>query len=170
MKRAFTLLILISTTFAAMAQNQYLLLYRAGKQQHSKYNVGESIRFKFTGDDEYSVGTITSISDSLIFFDTYAIRPDTIAVVDISRKPYHSSGIRDGAALLAVAGVGYVAIDWFNRVVVSKERGGLDKRILRTSGGFLAGSVLLSALRKKSFIINGKHRIIIINPNKIVVD
>lgn len=169
MKRLL-LFILLSTAVVVdtTAQNSYLLLSNLRKSGQAYYEKGEDLKFKIKNDTIFLTLEITGFDKESIIFDDIIVRLDTIETIDIRNKKGIGTGISRAGGQIMFIGFGYMVIDWFNRRVVSRGKGGFDENVTKTSAGIFAGGLLIRLSKRKFFkICNGNKITIIENSVKV---
>jgi hypothetical protein len=169
MRFLFSLLLIVFIFFETTAQNSYLLLSNLRKSGKVYYEKGEVLRFKIQNDTIFLALEITEFDETVIIFDDISVNLDTIQIVDIRNKNGFGTGLSRAGGQVMFVGVGYLVIDWFNRRVVSKGKGGLDKKVTKTSAGIFTGGLLMSLIKPKYFKIGNGNKISIIE-NSIIVE
>lgn len=170
MKRLlFSFLLIVCALGEVYSQNSYLLLSNLRKSGKVYFKKGDLLIFKIQNDTIFLKLEITEFDQSTIVFDDIRVDLDTIQIIDIRNKSGFGTGLSRAGGQIMFVGVAYMAIDWFNRRVVSRGKGGLDEKVAKTSAGIFTGGLLLSLSKRKYFKIGNGNKISIIE-NSVKVE
>lgn len=153
----------------ATAQNSYLLLSNLRKSGIAYYEKGDDLKFKIKNNTIFLTLEITGFDKGSIIFDDIIMCLDTIETIDIRNNRGVGTGISRAGGQIMFVGFGYMVIDWFNRRVVSRGKGGFDEKVAKTSAGIFAGGLLISLSKRKYFKIGNGNKISIIE-NSVKVE
>ncbi|UCS95496.1 hypothetical protein KZP23_11015 [Echinicola marina] len=161
--------------YLGLAQSEaqrYLILQKGGKQKSRIiYNEGDVITYKPKNVGYFMDDQITEITREFIVMSENIIRPDSIEAVDIRYTDERNMTIKTLSTLTAAAAGLLLTAETINSIYqegkLSYSKGGLI-----VSGSLLAGSYILSKLKKKVFKNEGRNKIQIIyldieNPDPI---
>ncbi len=150
----FLLLFLVipGTTVA----QQKLLLTKQGTKKMTYFYVGEEMKFRVKGADNFAGGTIVGFTENDIVFKEFEINKDSIAAIDVRDKHLGGFNIGQYGPSLIVAGGLLMVADLINQEQFDGETAAI-------AGGISGGGVVLTLLRKKLFKIGGRNKIIIVN-------
>jgi hypothetical protein len=135
------LFIVISITASGQ---QFLLIESTRNFKNYKYFLGDNIRVKIRSEGRIIEGEITGLNDSSLYLGSW----EEILFNDIEIIYRQRTFIPFIRGVLLVAGVGYFAVDSFNRLINNDSPVILSETVL-ISGGLVASNFLLIPLRYK---------------------
>lgn len=159
MKKALLFGIILFIGISAYGQ-KYAVLHKIGSSKEIRYKSGDEIRFKLKNEDHYRRDHIISVSDTALHFHYSSISFLEIDKIDIRGKRFNTFNWKTIGTAFQIAGVGYVAIDSFNRTVVQGDTFEFDETVWIT-GGILVGVgtlIKLSQPKKVKLGLNYKLR------------
>ena len=143
--------------------HKYLLLEKGPGRKKLRIYPGSDITLRFYGDRIFYTRQIKDISGDLIIFENAVVKYTEIAEIDISNLGQRSTLITELGRKLPIAGVGYFAIDNFNRSVVMNQPFNIDEKVARSSGIMVGVGLLFVLFHKKTFKVRGRNRLSIVN-------
>lgn len=154
-KALVTILVLL-ICLPATAQRKLIIAKRASPAKYVFYE-GDEIRFKLKGEKFWNKALIQGLGEDFIRLHYTTIKLSEIEAIDISSVGGgHFLKLVSGIAI--TAGVGFAAIDQFNRTVVDGEPG-VDEKTMIIAGGLVASGVILNLLRRKKVKVGGRFRL-----------
>jgi hypothetical protein len=141
----FILLLGSTIIFTGQSQaQQFILVENPRSLKNYKYYYGDIIRLKLADEDRIIEGAITCLSDSMICLgDWEEVMLDDIRVIYRNRF-----GIFLSRGILLVAGIGYVTVDSFNRLI-NNDAPVILAETVYISAGLLGLNLLLIPLQYK---------------------
>jgi len=124
---------------------KYAVLHKVGTSKEIRFKSGDEIRFRLKGEDHFRRDYIISISDSALHFHYHTVSFIEIDKVDIRGRRFNTFNWKGVGTALQIAGIGYVAIDSFNKTVVQGDSFDFEEPVWIT-GAILAGTGTLIKL------------------------
>ncbi len=160
--------IVLILTFLALSivqseAQKYVVFDNIPKSKRYRYQIGDEFTFRLVAQPDLTKGVITEIGKNYIVLDNLDnIMLDQISYVKVDRNgPW--SGIRNVTGyVVPVAGIGYFAIESIRNASIGLEP------IVRTetlTAAILSAAygVFMQTLKRKTYRINGNHRLYIID-------
>jgi hypothetical protein len=160
--KALLFLILIpffGTIPSAVAQSEYIVVEKSVSNRQIKYESGDKIVYKLKGEDFFRNDVIVALNDTAIEFHYQQILYNEIAEVDVRGKRFSGTNWRSIGTKIQIVGIGYIAIDQFNQVVVRGEDPSFNENVWIAGGLIYIGGSVLKRLSPKKVKLNGKYRI-----------
>ncbi len=156
-------LINIFLSVAAWAQDEYFIIEKVITGNQIKYSSGDRITFRIKGDDHFRTDHIIALNDTAIEFHYYQLGYDEIDAVKLKGKRFTGFDFRQVGAYMQIAGVGYIAIDIFNKTLVQGSSFEFEKAVWITGAAIFAGGTFLKLFAPKKIRIGRKYRIRYLN-------
>jgi len=155
--------IFLLLVLSAFAQERYLLLRKVGKPYQIIFYEGESMRFRVKGEKYFVEDFIQGLSGNSIRFHYYNIQLDEIDAIDVRSRNFTVFSFRSSPGKLIIAGIGLIAIDQLNQVVIRDEPAGVSTGTAIVAGSLIASGFILRLIQKKYFRPGGKYKIEIVD-------
>ncbi|MCA6078030.1 hypothetical protein [Fulvivirga sedimenti] len=165
--RIVTILLILIPIVHLWGQDRYLLLRKVGRPYQIVFYEGEEMRFRVKGEKKFIKDYIQGLKGDVIRFHYYSIKLSEIEAIDVRGRNFTVFSFRSSPGKLFVAGIGLIAIDQLNQVVIRDEPAGLSTGVAIVSGSLIASSFLLRAIQKKVFRPGGKSVMEIIDYTEI---
>ncbi len=156
-----TINILLSA--AAWAQQEYFIIEKVINGNHIQYSSGDRITFRIKGEDHFRTDHIIALNDTAIEFHYYQLGYDEIDAVKLQGKRFTGFDFRQVGTYMQIAGVGYIAIDIFNKTLVQGNSFGFEKAVWITGAAIFAGGTFLKLFAPKKIRLGRKYRIRYLN-------
>ena len=147
------------------AQNEYLVLEKTLTNRSITYSSGDDITFKLKEEDFFRTNHIIALSDTAIEFHYYTVNYHEIDKVYMKHKQLSGFSTRKIGAYAQIAGLGYIAIDQFNQVVVRGEDPSFNDDVFFVGGLIFIGATILKFLEPRKVRVGGKYRLRYMNLN-----
>lgn len=141
------------------AQREFIVVEKVFSNKQITYSSGDEISYKLKGEDFFRTDHIIALNDTAIEFHYNMIAFREIAEVNIKGKRFSSFNLKSIGTYAQVAGLGYIAIDQFNQVVVSGEDASFNKTVWLAGGLIFVGGTILKMMTPKKVKVGGKYRI-----------
>lgn len=138
------------------AQDILILMQKNKKQILIKS--GQEIRFRLKGEKHFNKERITSLEEGLIFLETTIIKMEEIDVIDIRGHKKTAFNINSYAQALPFAGIAYIGVDQFNRVVIDGNSFHISGNTLRIAGSLILIGKLIKLTERKYFKPKTKNK------------
>lgn len=143
----------------AQAQNKYLVLEKTLTDRSVTYSSGDDITFKLKGENHYRTNHIVSLSDTAIQFHYYTVNYPEIEKVYLKHRRLSGFSLRKLGTFAQITGLGYIAIDQFNQVVVRGEDPSYNEDVFFVGGLIFVGGTALKFLEPRKVRVGGKYRL-----------
>ena len=151
-------LVLLSKEMA-VAQSEYLVLEKTLTDRSVTYSSGDDITFKLKEEDFFRTNHIIALNDTAIEFHYYSVNYLEIEKVYMKRKRLSGFNLRQLGTYAQIAGLGYIAIDQFNQVVVRGEDPSYNEDVFFVGGCLFIGGTVLKFLEPRKVRVGGKYRL-----------
>ena len=141
------------------AQREYIVVEKTLTDKQIKYSSGDNISYKLKGEDFFRTDHIVALNDSSIEFHYNNILYRAISQVNIKGHRFTGIDYRNIGTFAQIAGVGYIVIDNFNKVVVQGQDAVFEKEVWIVGGLIFLGGTILKFLSPKKVKLGGKYRI-----------
>jgi len=141
------------------AQREYIVVEKTLTDKQIKYSSGDNISYKLKGEDFFRTDHIVALNDSSIEFHYNNILYREISQVNIKGHRFTGIDYRNIGTFAQIAGVGYIVIDNFNKVVVQGQDAVFEKEVWIVGGLIFLGGTILKFLSPKKVKLGGKYRI-----------
>jgi len=149
----------------ALAQGEYLVLEKTLTDRSVTYSSGDDITFKLKEEDFFRTNHIVALSDTAIEFHYYSVNYLEIDKIYLKNKRLSGFSPRQIGNYAQIAGLGYIAIDQFNQVVVRGEDASFNEGVFLVGGLIFAGGTVLKFLDPRKVRVGGKYRLRYMNLN-----
>jgi len=149
----------------ALAQSEYLVLEKTLTDRSVTYSSGDDITFKLKEEDFFRTNHIIALNDTAIEFHYYSVNYLDIDKIFLKHQRLSGFSPRVLGSYAQIVGLGYIAIDQFNQVVVRGEDASFNENVLWTGGLIFAGGTLLKLLEPRKVRVGGKYRLRYMNLN-----
>ncbi len=146
-------------------QSEYIVVEKTLTDKQIKYSSGDEISFKLKGENFFRTDQIVALNDSSIEFHYNNILYREISQVNIKGHRFTGLNIYSIGTYAQVAGIGYIVIDNFNKVVVQGQDAVFEKEVWIVGGIIFLGGTILKLLNPKKVKLGGKYRIRYMNLN-----
>ena len=130
-----------------------------------KYSSGDDISFKLIGEDFFRTDHIVALNDSSLEFHYYQILYREIRQVNIKGHRFSGIDIHSIGTYAQIAGIGYIVIDNFNKIVVQGQDAVFEKEVWIVGGLIFLGGTILKLLSPNKVKLGGRYRIRYMNLN-----
>lgn len=141
------------------AQREYIVVEKTLTDKQIKYSSGDNISYKLQGEDFFRSNHIVALNDSAIEFHYNQILYREINQINIKGHRFSGIDYRNIGTYAQIAGVGYILIDNFNKVVVQGQDAVFEKEVWIVGGLIFLGGTILKLLSPKKVKLGGKYRI-----------
>ena len=141
------------------AQREYIVVEKTLTDKQIKYSSGDNISYKLKDEDFFRTDHIVALNDSSIEFHYNNILYREISQVNIKGHRFTGIDYRNIGTFAQIAGVGYIVIDNFNKVVVQGQDAVFEKEVWIVGGLIFLGGTILKFLSPKKVKLGGKYRI-----------
>ncbi len=148
-----------------MAQSEYLVLEKTLTDRSVTYSSGDDITFKLKEEDFFRTNHIVALNDTAIEFHYYSVNYLEIDKIYLKRKRLSGFSARKLGSYAQIAGLGYIAIDQFNQVIVWGKDASFNEDVFLVGGLIFAGGTLLKILDPRKVRVGGKYRLRYMNLN-----
>ena len=149
----------------AQAQSEYLVLEKTLSDRAVIYRSGDKITFRLKGEDFYRTNHIIALNDSSIEFHYYSVNYLEIDKIYLKRQRLSGFSLRMIGTYSQIAGLGYIAIDQFNQVLVRGEDPTFNDEVFIVGGLIFVSGTLLKFLEPRKIRVGGKYRLRYMNLN-----
>ncbi len=157
--RSTALFLLTGWSVILFAQQEYLVLEKTMRSRQTVYSSGDDITFRLKGEDFFRTDHIIALNDTAIEFHYNSISYHEIDVVNTKNRPFPGLGPRKIGSMAQIVGLGYIAIDQFNQVVVRGEDPSYNDDVILVGGIIFAGGTVLKFLEPRKVHVGGKYRL-----------
>jgi hypothetical protein len=133
------------------------VLQKHGTEKRIYYSSGDEIRFSLKIEDHFRKDHIIAVTDSGFQFHYHFIRFEEIDRVDIRGKKWGNFNWNSAGLMVQIAGLGYIAIDTFNKTVVQGEAFEFDKTLWITGGSIFLAGTAMRFLQPRKIMLGGKY-------------
>lgn len=147
------------------AQREYIVVEKTLSNKQIKYSSGDKISYKLAEEDFFRTDHIIALNDSSIEFHYKQIKYGEIAQVNIKGHRFGGMDLSNIGSYAQIVGIGYIAIDQFNQVVVRGEDASFNEGVWLTGGLIFTGGTILKLVKRKKVKLGGKYRIRYMNLN-----
>ena len=133
------------------------VLQKHGTGKRIYYTPGDEIRFSLQGEDHFRKDHIIAVIDSGFQFHYHFIGYEEIRTVDIRGKRWGSFDWNSAGLKVQIVGVGYIAIDTFNKTVVQGNTFEFDNTLWITGGSIFLAGTLMRFLKPRKIRTGGKY-------------
>jgi hypothetical protein len=158
-------LLLLLCKEKAVAQSEYLVLEKTLTDRSVKYSSGDDITFKMKEEDFFRTNHIIALNDTAIEFHYYSVNYQEIDKVYLKHKQLSGFNTRKLGTYAQIAGLGYIAIDQFNQVLVRGEDPSYNEDVFFVGGCIFIGGTVLKLLEPRKVRVGGKYRLRYMNLN-----
>jgi hypothetical protein len=148
------------------AQREYIVVEKTLKSKQIKYSSGDEISYKLAGENFFRTNHIIALNDSSIEFHYNNIKYSEISQVNIKGKRFGNMDLYNIGKYTQIAGIGYILVDQFNKVVVQGQEAVFEEEVWIVGGLIFLGGTTLKLLSPKKVKLGGKYRIRYMNLNK----
>lgn len=141
------------------AQNEYIVVEKTLSNKQIEYSSGDEIKYKLLGEDFFRKDHIISLNDSSIEFHYHNILYSEISQVNIKGKRFTSFDIYNIGKYAQIVGIGYIAIDMFNKTVVQGQDAVFEEEVWIVGGMIFIGGTILKLCSPRKVKLGGKYRI-----------
>ena len=141
------------------AQREYIVVEKTLTDKQIKYSSGDNISYKLKGEDFFRTDHIVALNDSSIEFHYNNILYREISQINIKGHRFTGINYRKIGTIAQIAGVGYIVIDNFNKVVVQGQDAVFEKEVWIVGGLIFLGGTILKFLAPKKVKLGGKYRL-----------
>ncbi len=149
----------------ALAQKEYIVVEKTLSNKQIKFKSGDNLKYKLEGEDFFRTNRIIALNDSAIEFRFNQILYREISKINIKGCRFNGIDYNNIGTYAQIAGVGYILIDQFNRVVVAGHNADFNEQVWLVGGLIFLGGTILKILSPKKVKIGGKYRIRYMNLN-----
>ena len=146
-------------SYELKGQSEYIVVEKTLKEKQIKYSSGDEISYKLKGENFFRTNHIVALNDSSIEFHYNNILYREISQVNIKRHRFTGINIYSIGTYAQIAGIGYIVIDQFNKVVVQGQDAVFEKEVWIVGGIIFLGGTILKLLNPKKVKLGGKYRI-----------
>jgi hypothetical protein len=148
------ILILGTSAFA----QKYAVLHKVGTTKEIRFKSGDEIRFKLKVDDHYRREHIVSISDTALHFHYFSVSFIEIDKIDVRDRRFSSFNWKTVGTALQIAGIGYIALDSFNKTVVQGDSFEFEESVWVTGAILAAAGTLIKVAKPKRVKLGPKYK------------
>ncbi len=148
-----------------MAQKRYIVLEKTLSNKQIKFQPGDKLKYKLEGENFFRTDRIISLNDTSIEFHYNQILYGEISKINIKGSRFTGIDYYNIGTYTQIAGIGYIAIDQFNRVVVMGQNADFNTQVWQAGGLIFLGGTILKILSPKKVKVGGKYRIRYMNLN-----
>ncbi len=152
-------------SYELRGQSEYIVVEKTLTDKQIKYSSGDEISFKLKGENFFRTDHIVALNDSSIEFHYNNILYREISQVNIKGHRFTGLNIHSIGTYAQIAGIGYIVIDNFNKVVVQGQDAVFEKEVWIVGGIIFLGGTILKLLNPKKVKLGGKYRIRYMNLN-----
>ncbi len=142
-----------------IAQREYIVVEKTLTDKQIKYSSGDNISYKLKVEDFFRTDHIIALNDSSIEFHYNQILYSEISEINIKGERFTKANYKSIGSTLQFVGIGYIAIDQFNQVVVRGEEASFNQGVWIAGGLIFLGGTILKLLSPKKVRLGGKYRI-----------
>ena len=142
-----------------VAQREYIVVEKTLSSKQVKYSSGDNIKYKIKGEDFFRTDHIVALNDSAIEFHYNQILYREINQVNIKGHRFSGIDYYNIGTYAQIAGVGYILIDNFNKIVVHGQEPVFEKEVWIVGGLIFLGGTILKLISPKKLRLGGKYRI-----------
>ncbi len=147
----------IAVSIAGYGQKQLVLL--KGQKILLRLTPGDEVIFSLKGSKTKRISYVNNLYDTAL-----VAHKDVIPLHRIDRLYFDQSNFRNVVGgLLVLGGVGYLAIDQVNLVLVNDQPASLDERVWVPSAMMIGVGLPMLLIRKKSQRIGGRYRLLVVD-------
>ncbi len=146
-------------SYELKGQSEYIVVEKTLKEKQIKYSSGDEISYKLKGENFFRTNHIVALNDSSIELHYNNILYREISQVNIKGHRFTSIDIYSIGTYAQIAGIGYIVIDNFNKVVVQGQDAVFEKEVWIVGGIIFLGGTILKLLNPKKVKLGGKYRI-----------
>ncbi|MDZ7604937.1 MAG: hypothetical protein U5K79_04970 [Cyclobacteriaceae bacterium] len=143
----------------ALAQSEYLVLEKTLTDRSVTFSSGDDITFKMKEEDFFRTNHIIALNDTAIEFHYYSVNYLEIDKVYLKHKRLSGFSPRQIGNYAQIAGLGYIAIDQFNQVLVRGEDASYNADVFLVGGLIFVGGTVLKFLEPRKVRVGGKYRL-----------
>ena len=151
-------LLLLNICWQTTIAQKFLSLDKGGKIKRIKFYEGDYIHIK-TVDHLSHHGVISQLLDSSFILNNQEVFINEVSSVVFKNKSY---GLNLISGVSFLAGIGYFAIDTSNRLI-NDDKPKIHSNTSRSSLAFLSVAIVSKVLSNKTYKVNKKHRLKIID-------
>ena len=154
----FLLLILLLTIGIEVKAQDFMVLEKMGTKKRHEFYAGDEIIFMLKEEKFFRKDEIVGLGKGEIFFETGPVPLKDIVKVSLSNR---RGLLRGTGTTLVIGGLGYMALDLFNKTITGGEVY-VDEKVARTAG-IIAGTglgMILISRKKVSLKNNWRLRIV----------
>lgn len=159
------LLFSVCLLYQIKAQREYIVVEKTLTDKQIKYSLGDNIGYKLKGEDFFRTDHIIALNDSSIEFHYNRILYHEISQINIKGHRFTGINYQSIGTYAQIAGIGYIVIDQFNKVVVQGQDAVFEKEVWIVGGLIFPGGTILKLLSPKKVKPGGKYRIRYMNLN-----
>ena len=141
------------------AQREYIVVEKTLTDKQIKYSSGDNISYKLKGEDFFRTDHIVALNDSSIEFHYNEILYHEISQINIKGHRFTRINYQRIGTFTQIVGIGYIAVDQFNQVVVRGEAASFNQDVWIAGGLIFLGGTILKLLSPKKVKLGGKYRI-----------
>jgi hypothetical protein len=150
-------IVFLASALRAFPQKQLILI--KGEKVLLRLYPGDEITFKVRGSNAKRISYINNLFDTAL-----VAHRDVISLYKVERIYFDQKNFLNViGGVFVLAGVGYVAIDQINLVLVNKESFQVDKSVGMPAAVLVGLGLPMVLLRKKSQRIGGRYRLMVVD-------
>jgi hypothetical protein len=141
------------------APREFIVVEKTMSDKQITYSSGDEISYKLKDEDFFRTDHIVALNDTAIEFHYNMIAFHEISAINIKGKRFGNFNLKAVGTYAQIAGLGYIAIDQFNQVVVSGEDASFNESVWLAGGLVFVGGTILKIIAPKKIRVGGKYRI-----------
>lgn len=149
----------LSLPYQVKSQREYIVVEKTLTNKQIKYSSGDKISYKIKEEDFFRTDHIIALNDSAIEFHYHQILYHEISHINIKGERFSKANYKSIGGKLQFVGIGYIAIDQFNQVVIRGEEVSFNQGVWIAGGILFLGGTILKLLSPNKVKLGGKYRI-----------
>lgn len=133
------------------------MIGKPGKPAKFEFEEGEMLRFRLQGEKHWNKGLIQGLHGDKIRLHYVTIDIQEIAAIDISDRG-KGRFLATVSQIFLIGGIGFSAIDQFNRTLVNNDPD-IDEKSLLIGGALASTGIFLKLIRKRTVRIGNGYSI-----------
>lgn len=136
----------------------YLIIEKPGKVKNFKIKPGSTLRYLQAGQKEFSTGTISRLTDSVIFMN----EGNRVPISSITAIKMDQAMFRILTPFFALGGVGYLGIDVVNNLI-NNIGPVFNQKTMLIAGSLVATSIIFRSLSRRTLHMGKPWRLKVID-------